>query len=385
MNTPLNRRQFISRGSMVAAAVALTNGPLGRMGFSQNNEGDAVIPFLDRQGGVPNGAYVRWEELTDWITPKSNFFDVSHYTRQNVSAEGWKLSVEGLVDKPVSLSLEQIRERPKKEITATLECSGNGSNPGFMGAIGNAIWTGTPLAPLLNECGVSQDAIEVAFWGVDKGKEKIRGADYEQNFARCLSMADAMRDEVILAYEMNGQPLSAGHGFPLRLVVPGWYGIAWVKWLSRIELRDRRLMNRFMGRDYVTLRGIPHGDQTEWKESSVGPMNGKSIVARVVKRADGSYLVSGAAWNDGTPLKAVELKIDEGKWISTALERRQSAKYSWTFWTYMWKDPQPGEHVLVSRTVDGKGRTQPTAEDPEIAMKKTYWEAYAQYPRRIRI
>jgi DMSO/TMAO reductase YedYZ molybdopterin-dependent catalytic subunit len=302
-----------------------------------------------------------------------------------VAAEGWKLKISGLVQKPVDLSLDQIKSRPKQQVIATLECSGNGSNPGFMGAIGNAKWTGTPLAPLLKESGVSSDAIEVAFWGADKGKEKIRGADYEQNFARCLSISDAMREDILLAYEMNGEPLSTGHGFPLRLIVPGWYGIAWVKWLMNIELRDRRLMNRFMARDYVTVRGIPHGDQTEWKESSVGPMNGKSIVARVVKRTDGNLVISGAAWTDGTPLKSVELKIDDGPWIATDLDTRQHATHAWTFWSYNWKDAAAGEHTLVSRAIDAKGRMQPTADDPQIKLKKTYWEAYAQYPRHIRI
>jgi DMSO/TMAO reductase YedYZ molybdopterin-dependent catalytic subunit len=289
------------------------------------------------------------------------------------------------VQKPTELALDQIKAMPKKEVTATLECSGNGSNPGFMGAIGNARWTGTPLAPLLKECGISPDAIEVAFWGADKGKEKLRGAEYEQNFARCLSIADALRDDLILAYEMEGTPLSIGHGFPLRLIVPGWYGIAWVKWLTNIELRDRRLMNRFMARDYVTIRGVEKGETTEWKESSVGPMNVKSIVARVVKHPDSTYTIHGTAWTNGTPIKRVELKIDDGAWQTVQLDTKQQAKYSWTFWSFDWKNPAPGEHVLVSCVTDEKGRMQPTSEDPEIKLKRTYWEAYAQYPRRIRI
>lgn len=382
----INRRQFIARvGGGAAGAAALLNGPFLRAVFADEQAGDVLVPFLDRQGGAPEGVYVRWEQLTDWITPKKDFFDVSHYGRQTVPADDWKLQVSGLVKKPVSLSLEQIKAKPKKDVIATLECSGNGSSAGFMGAIGNAKWTGTPLAPLLKECGVAPEAIEAAFWGADKGKEKIRGAEYEQHFARCLSIADAMREDLLLAYEMNGEPLSGGHGFPLRLVVPGWYGIAWVKWLTNIELRDRRLMNRFMARDYVTIRGIENGDRTDWKESSVGPMNGKSIVARVVKHADGSYTVSGAAWTDGTPLKAVELKIDDGPWIATKLDDRQHAEHAWTFWSYDWKSPYSGDHTLVSRAIDARGRVQPTAEDPQIRLKKTYWEAYAQYPRRVRI
>ena len=144
--------------------------------------------------------------------------------------------------------------------------------------------------PIIKQAGILPQAVEAAFWGVDHKSEKIRGADYDQNFAWkvLLSIAYATRDDLMLAYEMNGQPLSPGHGFPLRLIVPGWYGIAWVKWLNRIELRDHRLMNRFMARDYVTIRGEPlKNGQTAWKESSVGPMNIKSFVACIIKHKTG--------------------------------------------------------------------------------------------------
>jgi len=383
MSNRLNRRQFIHRTSAAAAALAFAK--QARLTFAQTDAGDQLIPFLDRQGGAPNAAMVRWEELTQWITPAKDFFDVSHYGKQTIDASTWKLRVSGLVQKPIDLTLDQIKAMTKKDVTATLECSGNGANPGFMGAIGNERWTGTPLAPLLKDCGISPDAIEVAFWGADKGKEKLRGAEYEQNFARCLSIADAMREDLILAYEMDGKPLTFGHGFPLRLVVPGWYGIAWVKWLTNIELRDRRLMNRFMARDYVTIRGVEKGDTTEWKESSVGPMNVKSIVARVVKHPDATYTISGAAWTNGTPIKTVELKIDDGPWQPTQLDTEHHAKYSWTFWSYQWKNPTPGEHTLESCVTDEKGKMQPSAEDPEIKLKRTYWEAYARLPRRVKI
>src|SRR5207249_3297086 len=129
--------------------------------------------------------------------------------------------------------------------------------------------------------------------------EKIRAKDYPQNFARSLGIPDALQDNVLLAYEMNAEPLPKAHGAPVRLVVPGWYGIAWVKWLTRIELHDRRFMGRFMGRDYVTIRGEQHGDGVIWRETAVGKMNLKSMVARVVRRTDGVLKVSGAAWNDG--------------------------------------------------------------------------------------
>jgi len=252
-----------------------------------------------------------------------------------------------------------------------------------MGAIGNIKWTGTPLAPILRECGMKDDAVEVAFWGADSGRENVREQQVTQFFSRSLSIKNALREDLLLCYAMNGQPLTPGHGFPLRLIVPGWFGIAWVKWLTRIEVRERPLMQRFMARDYVTLRGHQQGDQVVYTQTSVGPMNIKSMVARAVRQKDGTIRISGAGWSDGTPLKSVELKIDDGPWISTTLGEQQ--KYTWTFWSYDWKDAPAGEHSLVSRATDEKGRVQPTADDPWIKLKKTYWESNQQYPRRIKL
>jgi DMSO/TMAO reductase YedYZ molybdopterin-dependent catalytic subunit len=287
------------------------------------------------------------------------------------------------VGKRLTLTLEEIKKRPKTELTATLECGGNGSSANFRGAIANVKWAGTPLAPILKEAGVAAEAIEIAFWGRDKGKEKIRGGEYEQHFARCLSVPMAMRDDVILCYEMNGAPLTAGHGFPVRLVVPGWFGIAWVKWLERIEVRDRALKTRFMAKDYVTLRGEEVDGRTMWTETLVGPINVKSVVARVAKQKDGTLRVTGAAWGE-SPVKAVEVSIDGGPWTAARVEER-SEPFTWRFWSYEWKDAKEGEHTLVSRAIDSRGHVQPATEDPSIKNKKTYWEANQQWPRRVKI
>src|SRR5204862_7221962 len=143
-----------------------------------------------------------------------------------------------------------------------------------------------------------------------------------------LALGDALREDLLVCWEMNGQPLAKEHGFPLRLIVPGWYGIAWVKWLSRIEVQDRRFMSKYMAREYVTIRGEEHDGKTLWRETSVGPMDVKSIIARAVRRADGVVRLSGAARTDGTPLRAVEVKIDGGDWLPASLARSPSAKYA---------------------------------------------------------
>jgi len=383
-NNSLTRREAI-KGSVAAVALALSQFPLSAFGFEEPDTAGTLIPFVDRLPTTPNRPMVEWEKLTEWMTPGEDFFSVSHYGAGKVDLKQWGLEITGLVKTPKTFSLNEIKSRRRKEIIATLECSGNGSSPTFMGAVGNARWTGTPLAPLLHECGLRKEGIEVVFFGSDEKTEKIKDNDYLQNFARSLSVPDALQDKILLAYEMNGQPLAPGHGFPLRLIVPGCYGVAWVKWLKRIEIQDRRYMGRFMARDYVTIRGEERLDCTVWRETSVLKMNVKSIVARVVRRADGTLCVTGAAWTDGTPLRSVELQIDGGAWLKTKLHQEQRAKYGWKFWSYNWKNPASGEHTLVSRAVDENGTIQPAADDPLIKLKKTYYEANQQYPRKIRI
>ena len=370
------------RSSTALAALVLARGPLSAFGLDEPFVDETPIPFLDAQ---PAGKGLRWEQLKSWITPNDELFSVSHYNTPEVALEKWQLEISGLVKKPRVLSLADIKARKRRSVTATLECSGNSSSPGFLGAIGNVTWTGTPLAPLLKECAPQHRAMEAVFFGADEKVEKIRDKEYRQHFARSLALPDAERGNILLAYEMNGRPLEKSHGAPLRLIVPGWFGIAWVKWLTRIELLDRRYMSKFMAREYVTIRGEERNGETIWRETSVGPMDVKSIIARAARHQGGSVRLTGAAWTDGTPLKRVEVKIDDGPWKGVQLGTKSHGQYSWTFFYYDWKEPSAGEHIVVSRAIDTDGRIQPSADDPEIKFKRTYWEANQQWPRKIRI
>jgi DMSO/TMAO reductase YedYZ molybdopterin-dependent catalytic subunit len=384
MNQRTSSRRRMIGCSLGAAAVAMNRLSLGALGFSlEENEGEA-IPFLDAASITAKGASLNWNELRDWVTATPQVYYVSHYGTPQLKAEEHQLHIGGLVSKPMTLTMEQIKAMPKKEVTVTLECGGNGASAGFCGAIANAKWAGTPLAPVLKQCGILEEAVEVAFWGADKGTEKIRGNDVTQHFGRSLSIKNALRDDILLCYEMNGEPLNQGHGFPLRLVVPGWFGVAWVKWLDFIEVRDRALMTRFMAKDYVTLRGEQRGDKVIWKETSVGPMNIKSMVGRATRRADGTVMLYGAAWSDGTPIKSVQIKVDGADWAEATIVENKTP-YTWTFWSYAWQSAAAGEHTVVSRAIDAKGRSQPSSEDPAIKLKKTYWEANQQWPRKIKI
>jgi DMSO/TMAO reductase YedYZ molybdopterin-dependent catalytic subunit len=382
MTPTLTRRKMI-QGSMAAAAAVLTQYPLSLFGGPPAEEGGVLIPFLDAQ--APGKRQTRWQDLTDWHTKTDDLYVVSHYNMPTLKGGEHVLEVSGLVRKPMRLTLADIKARKKKTITATLECGGNGLGPGFMGAIGNVRWTGTPLADLLADCAPLKRAIEVVFFGADERIEKIREKEYPQNFARSLHITDAHRDDLLLCYELNGEPLAKEHGYPLRLVVPGWFGISWVKWLNRIELLDRRYMSKYMAQEYVTLRGEERPDKTIWRLTSVGPMDIKSIIARAVRLPDKAIRLTGAAWGDGTPIRKVDVKIDDGPWVPATIDRSPRDKYTWRFFSFDWKNPTPGEHQVVSRATDDEGRIQPSADDPAIQLKKTYWEANQQWPRKIAI
>ncbi len=380
--TNLSRRDMM-KGSVAAAAFFFARYPLSLFGGPTAEEGGVPIPFLDAQ---PEGKHqTRWADLTDWYTNKEDLYIVQHYNTPSIKAEDYMLEISGLVRKPKKLTLAEIKARKRKTVSATLECGGNGLGPKFMGAIGNVKWTGTPVAALLDDCGVLPRGIEVVFFGTDEKIEKIRDKDYPQNFARSLHINDARHEDALLCYEMNGEPLMKEHGFPLRLVVPGWFGISWVKWVDRIEVLDRRYMSKFMAQEYVTLRGEERGDRTIWRMTSVGPLDVKSIIARAVKFNNGNVRLTGAAWGDGTPIKTVEIKIDDGPWKSASIDRSRREKYTWRFFSFDWNNPSPGEHQVVSRATDAEGRVQPSPEDPEIKLKRTYWEANQQWPRKIRI
>jgi DMSO/TMAO reductase YedYZ molybdopterin-dependent catalytic subunit len=374
MNVKIDRREFLGG---VAAAL----GPLGQSPAMWGAD-EEMIPFLDSKPFNPEKPNMPWDQLTSWITPAEHFFSVGHYGTPEVDVENWKLEVGGLVERPRSFSLQDLKARPAKEHNATIECSGNGPAGGL---VANARWKGTTLGRLLVECGIKPGAIEVVFFAADHGVEKIRGGEYPQNFARSLSLQDAMKANVLLSYEMNGQPLVKGHGAPLRLVVPGWYGVAWVKWLNRIELHDRPFLNRFMGRDYVTIRGEKRGEEVIWRETSVGKMNLKSIPARVTRLSSGALHVTGAAWTDGTPIKSVDVRVDDGLWQPAKLRTNSNEPNAWTFWSFEWTGAEPGEHTLSSRVTDIHGRIQPAPDDPFITLKKTYWEANQQAVRKIRV
>jgi len=383
-NPILSRRDLLAAGGATLAGWALLNAHFAYAAPLQ--AGEAVIPWLDQMAENPVPQIIAnqlvWEEVDSWITPNAKFFSIAHYNRPQIDAKQWQLEITGLVKKPLTLTLEQIKARKKAEVTFTVECSGNHGLPFFWGGIGNAKWGGTSLAALLKEAGVQDNGIEVVFWGSDEGEETVREIPMQQNFARSMSIQDATNPNHLLCYEMNGAPLPPANGFPLRLIAPGWYGIANVKWLKRIEVRATRLMNKFMARDYVTIRKEAHNGETVWTETSVGRALLKSAPVRVVRK-DGKVTVQGAAW--GAPIKQVEVQIDNDSWRPAKIDNTQTGDFAWKFWTFEWPAPKAGEHTITARATDTAGNVQPAMTDPLIANKQTFWESNGQITRRLKL
>jgi DMSO/TMAO reductase YedYZ molybdopterin-dependent catalytic subunit len=376
--------------------------------------GDEVIRWEDQPAPIPApaagvvGNLLEWESLSTRLTPADNFFTVKHYNIPAIDPAAWRLGIDGLVAHPRSLSLADVRSQARKSVEFTLECSGNTGLPFFIGGVGNAVWSGAALAPILRRARPLQSASEVVFWGTDSGTVTIRddsgvtsagrtgvgepdaggGLDLTitEQFARSMTLADAMAPGNLLCYEMNDEPLRPEHGSPVRLIAPGWYGVANVKWLARIEVINHRYAGRFMARDYVTFREETDASgNTVWTFENVGLDRLKSAPAKVTRNG-GRYRVIGVAW--GGSIADVEVSIDGGPWKPAHLSHSDHAEHSsaglaWRFWTYDWGTPRSGRHTVASRAIDTHGAVQPAPDDPIIADKRTYWESNGQITRTV--
>lgn len=376
-----DRRQFLKR-SLGAGAFAAGASALPWTALAQ---GEQVVPFLDvpeswNPGPLQPGSthIVDTREIDSFYS--NDFYVVQHYGQPTLDAAQHTLRVTGLVDNPQTYTMADLMEMDAMEQDIGFECGGNG-NRMFHGLVGNARWQGVSLRRILQRAGIQEDGREVVFFGADTGMEEIRGREVEKAFARSLSVEDAMRDPNMLAYHMNGEPLAVHHGHPLRLIVPGFYGVANVKWLTQIHVQDTRYMGRFMGRDYVTLKREEVGGQERWVENSVARMNLKSVIARVTRNGN-RHRITGFALNDGTPLRSVEVKVDDGPWREARIDP-QSSTWSWKLFHYDWEDAAPGEHTIVSRATDVDGHRQLPAD--ELPERVSYWEEFGQFPRRVRI
>ncbi|MQA26413.1 MAG: molybdopterin-dependent oxidoreductase [Micromonosporaceae bacterium] len=305
------------------------------------------------------------------ITPPGLHYLLTHYDIPVLDAATWRLTVDGKVRRPLVLSLDDLRSRPAVTLPVTLECAGNGrarlnprpvSQPWLNEAVGTAEWTGTPLASLLAEAGVEPGAVEVVFTGHDHGVE--RGV--EQDYQRGLSFADAAQEEVLLAYQMNGLPLPPQHGFPLRLMAPGWYGMAHVKWLRAITVTDEPFAGFQNARAY---RVKNHPDDVGEPVTRIrpralmAPPGFPDFMSRARVARPGRHLLTGRAWSGLAPVTGVQVSVDGGAtWDDADLEPALG-RWAWSRWTYQWDAVEPGRHVLLARASDAAGNTQPVDQE----------------------
>jgi sulfane dehydrogenase subunit SoxC len=308
------------------------------------------------------------EALRHDITPVGLHYLLVHYDIPVVDPATWRLTIGGRVATELELPLDELRDREAVTAPVTMECAGNGralleprpvSQPWLAEAVGTAEWTGVRLAPLLAEAGIGDDAVEVVFTGLDRGVE----GGVEQLYERSLTAADARRDDVLLAYACNGAPLPPQHGFPLRLVVPGWYGMTNVKWLHRITVVDEP----FTGYQMITgYRMRADGDDPGTPVTRIEPRSllvPPGIPDFMTRRRflePGRHRLEGRAWSGWGPIDRVEVSTDGGASWQPATLGTPPGPSAWAPFAFDW-DATEGEHVLCARAHDITGRSQPDA------------------------
>ena len=304
------------------------------------------------------------EMLREDVTPPGLHYVLTHYDIPAVDAADWRLTIDGRVRRPVTLDLALLRDLPRRTVRVTLECAGNGrtglsprpvSQPWLNGAVGTADWTGVRLADLLGDAEVEDDARDIVFTGLDHGVE--RGA--EQDYQRGLPLDEATTDDVLVAYQMNGAPLPPQHGYPVRLVVPGWYGMAHVKWLTRITVVDAR----FEGYQNMAYRLRQEADEPGEPVTRIEP---RALLqppgfpdfmsrVRVVRR--GNLTLRGRAWSGWGEVTRVEVSVDGGSTWNDATLGEVNGRWAWRGFSHGWA-AEPGRHRLRVRAHDATGRVQ---------------------------
>ncbi len=385
----LTRRDTLRMGLAASSVLALV--PDWAVPALAQDETD--VPFTDIPKTFnPNGPTTRMldiRKIDGHITPKDQFFAIQHFDRPTVDGASYKLKFSGLVNKPMEFTLADLKAMKAIDLINGYECSGNSARS-MEGLSSCGKFTGVRLSSLLKQVGVNPKAREVVFFGTDRGPQDVvfrtQTFKLEQQFARSITLENAMKPEPMLAWALNGDPLTKEQGFPLRLIMPGWYGVANVKWLAEVHLQEARFLGNFQARWYRTLRGVGGTGEdadpgTQWVENEVTRLQLKSVIARVRKQG-AAHQVLGFVLNDGTPVKSVEVQIDNGPWQKATLDSGNST-YSWKLFTYKWEGATPGEHTINSRATDANGTTQPTSAD--LKRKKTFLEDNGQFPRKVMI
>lgn len=362
--TQLDRRSFLYGSALAALPLFARDTPA----FADEPKTGLIVREKD-----PDNFEFPFTKLDSFLTPNELFYVRNHFTAAKIEAMTWKLNVVGAVEKPLELTYDQVLALPSRTVAVTLECAGNGRaflDPKAkgvqweLGAVSTAEWTGVTLATILDKAGLKKNAVDVVLEGTDTGNPANDPKPLGKiHFARGVPLAKATKPEVILAYKMNGAPLAQNHGFPLRAVVGGWYGMASVKWLRRVVVMDKP----FHGYDQTTnysiweqRDGLPTLvpiTEIEVKASIARPAVGETVAA------DKPYRVHGAAWAGESEIAKVEVSTDGGKSWAEAKLLGKAQPLTWRFWEYDWRAPKAGKQTLLARATDQRGRVQPLERD----------------------
>ena len=343
------------RGLFLAGTAAL---------LSRSNRAAGPSSSLITLSPSPKDLEMPVQAFIDEITPVEHFFVRCHTMIPQVKLPEWKFEVAGLVDRPLTLTLADLKKLPRVELVSVLECAGNGRSfyqPHVAGAqwrfgsVGNARWTGVRLKDILEKAGVQPGAKQLLLNGADQPLGNM------PRFQRTLEVGKAMHPDTLLAWEMNGKPLTADHGFPLRVIAPGWASDSWVKWLTRIELLDHDFDGFWMKTAYRhPPRHVAPGTPVDPKDMvPVTDLNVKSVIAHPGDwAAPGMITVQGVAWSNSSPVAKVEISVDNGKTWSLANLTGKPTKYGFRKFAWTWKAGE-GQHTLISRAANDAGQSQP--------------------------
>lgn len=302
-------------------------------------------------------------------TPSGHFYVRNHFQTPLIDASTWRLRVGGLVERPLSLSLRDLQRMRSQTMVVTLECAGNGRSRFHppvdgvqwdLGAVSAAEWTGVPLVDVLDRAGIKEKAHEVVFRGADAGT--VDGRTDPIHFARSLKLDDASDSQALLAYAVNGEPIPPQHGYPLRVIVPGWYGMTWVKWLAAIEVIPGPFTGYFQSDAYFY----------EWKRNGEAvrePVTRQKVRSLITEPAanqrverSSELAVRGVAWSGTAPVARVEVRVGDAPWQEAALVGEWNGR-GWQAWELMTRIDRPGAITIRARATDRAGRTQP--EEPD--------------------
>ena len=311
------------------------------------------------------------EYFNTWLTPVQHFFVRNHmHEPSELDAGEWRLTIGGEVEKPLRLDLADLRKMEGHSVVNTLECAGNGRGlyrpqvPGIQwgkGAVGTARFSGPRLRDVLQRAGVKATGKDVMFRGLDEVPGKV------PPFIRSIPLEKAMDGDTLIATHMNGSPLAKHHGFPARVLVPGWVGAASCKWITEIKVLATEFRRKFHE------PRLPHAQPAcaTWTACESGGYPSADCAHREVgdcraerwrqSETGTSDVVHGAAWAGEADIIKVEISTDGGVSWNPAALNHEHAHYAWRLWSYQWKPGKAGDYAIMARATDNLGRTQPTA------------------------